>query len=217
MKFTKEQAIEKIKALFSSKVEKIDKWERTIKETVDNLFDFLGEESEIELDDFAGKAVKQLNTQKGHIDKEASDVASDLKNQIEELKKQIPQKKKKKGEDDDDEPNELETRLKAIEDELKAEKAKNAVGQKKTDLIAALKEKGVKNEKWMNKMLGIISIDSETDINKKADELVGMYNDFIADETPDSITPRGSGSGNRVDKIKDIIKAAGESLKADES
>ena len=219
MKFTKEEALEKIKAMFSKKVEKIDSWERTIKENIENLCDLLGEESEIELDVFAEKAVKMLETQKGHINKENSTVAEGLKKQIEELKKQIPSKKKKKGEedDDDDDPNnELEERLKKIEDELKQERTKNTLSQKKSELKAELKKKGVENEKWVNRMLDKISITEETDIESEAESLVEMYNDFVSEETPEGVTPRRSAPQSQLDKIKETIKAAGESREAEE-
>ena len=172
MKFTKEEAREKITEMFSKKVEKIDEWERTIKENVETLCDLLGEDSEIELDAFAEKAVKMLETQKGHINKANSTVAESLNKQIDELKKQIekPAKKKKKAkqEDDDDDDGDagknetiakLEERLKKLEDEKQAEEAKKTIGQKREQLAAEIKKKGVKNEKWVKSMLDKAKID----------------------------------------------------------
>ena len=225
MKFTKEEAREKITAMFSKKVEKIADWERTIKEHVDTLCELVGEDSEIELDAFAEKAVKMLETQKGHINKANSTVAENLNKQIEELKKQIeePAKKKKKDEggNDDAEKDEtiakLEERLKKLEDEKQAEEAKKTIGQKREQLAAEIKKKGVKNEKWVKSMLDKAKIDENTDIEAEAESYLEMYNEFFS-EMPedDDLTPRGAGSASHLEKIKETIKAAGEALKAEQ-
>jgi len=226
VKFTKDEALEKIKANFSKKVEKIDKWERTIKETVDTLLELVGEDSEIELDTFAEKVEKQLMTQKGHIDKEASAVASDLQNKIDELKKQVdkkgekkPKKKDKGNDDDDDEPNdeltELKERLKRLEDEQKEEKTKKTISRKVEELAAAIKKKGVKNDKWINSMLAKAKIDEDTDIEKEADSYLEMYNEFFSEIPDDDTTPNSTTASSHLEKIKATIKAAGESLAAE--
>lgn len=225
MKFSKEEAREKITAMFSKKVEKIADWERTIKEHIETLCELMGEDSEIELDAFAEKAVKMLETQKGHINKANSTVAENLNKQIEELKKQIeePAKKKKKDEggNDDAEKDEtiakLEERLKKLEDEKQAEEAKKTIGQKREQLAAEIKKKGVKNEKWVKSMLDKAKIDENTDIEAEAESYLEMYNEFFS-EMPedDDLTPRGAGSASHLEKIKETIKAAGEALKAEQ-
>lgn len=223
MKFTKQEALEKIKANFSKNVEKIDKWERTIKETVDTLLELVGEDSEIELDTFAEKVEKQLMTQKGHIDKEASAVASDLQNQIDELKKQVDKKgeknPKKKDKGNDGEPNdeltELKERLKRLEDEQKEEKTKKTISRKVEELAAAIKKKGVKNDKWINSMLAKAKIDEDTDIEKEADSYLEMYNEFFSEIPDDDTTPNSTTASSHLEKIKATIKAAGESLAAE--
>lgn len=225
MKFTKEEAREKITAMFSKKVEKIADWERTIKEHVETLCELVGEDSEIELDAFAEKAVKMLETQKGHINKANSTVAENLNKQIEELKKQIeePAKKKKKddgGNDDgakDETIAKLEERLKKLEDEKQAEEAKKTIGQKREQLAAEIKKKGVKNDKWVKSMLDKAKIDENTDIEAEADSYLEMYNEFFSSlPEDDDLTPRGAGSANHLEKIKETIKAAGEALKAEQ-
>jgi hypothetical protein len=222
MKFTKQEAIEKIKANFSKKVEKIDKWERTIKETVDTMCDLVGDESEIELDTFAEKVEKQLMTQKGHIDKEASSVASDLQNQIEDLKKKLPKdtkSKKKKDDDNDNEPDDelsqLKERLKKLEDEQQAEKTKKTISQKVDELAAEIEKKGVKNKKWIKSMLEKAKIDENTDIEKEADSYLEMYNEFFSELPDDDVTPREAGKATRLERIKEVVKKAGEARKQD--
>lgn len=213
--------------MFSKKVEKIDEWERTIKENVETLCDLLGEESEIELDVFAEKAVKMLETQKGHINKANSTVAESLNKQIEELKEQIeePAKKKKKakGKDDDDDGDEgknetiakLEERLKKLEDEKQAEEAKKTISQKRNELAAEIKKKGVKNDKWVKSMLEKAKIDENTDIEKEADSYLEMYNEFFSELPEDDVTPRDAGNATRLERIKEVVKKAGEARKQD--
>ena len=224
MKFTKQEAREKITAMFSKKVEKIADWERTIKEHVETLCELVGEDSEIELDAFAEKAVKMLETQKGHINKANSTVAENLNKQIEELKKQIeePAKKKKKDEggNDDGEKDEtiakLEERLKKLEDEKQAERSQKTIGQKMSDLAAEIKKKGVKNEKWIKSMLAKAKIDENTDIEKEADSYLEMYNEFFSEIPDEGATPGATSSASHLEKIKEIVKRAGESRELDE-
>lgn len=228
MKFTKQEAREKITEMFSKKVEKIDEWERTIKENVETLCDLLGEDSEIELDVFADKAVKMLETQKGHINKANSTVAESLNKQIDELKKQIeePAKKKKKAKEDEDDDGDgdagknetiakLEERLKKLEDEKQAEEAKKTIGQKREQLAAEIKKKGVKNDKWVKSMLEKAKIDENTDIEKEADSYLEMYNEFFSNIPDDDTTPGATGAASHLERIKRVVKEAGESRKMD--
>lgn len=224
MKFSKEEAREKITAMFSKEVEKIDDWERTIKENVETLCELVGEESEIELDAFADKALKMLKTQKGHINKANATVAESLNKQIEELKKKTeePSKKKKKTkeeDDDDDEKNDamvkLEERLKKLEEEKQAEEAKKTISQKREQLAAEIKKKGVKNDKWVKSMLEKAKIDESTDVEKEADSYLEMYNEFFSEMPEDDTTPGAAGTASRLERIKRVVKEAGESRKMD--
>lgn len=225
MKFTKEEAREKITAMFSKEVEKIADWERTIKENVETLCDLVGEDSEIELDAFADKAVKMLKTQKGHINKANSTLAETFNRQIEDLKKQIeePSKKGKKAKedesDDDVQKNEtiakLEERLKKLEDEQQEAITKKNIVLKRDELAAEIKKKGVKNDKWVKSMLEKAKIDENTDVESEAESYVNMYNEFFSEIPDDVVTPGGTGAASHLEKIKETIKAAGEALKAE--
>ena len=75
MKFTKEDARKELTAKLTPSVENISKWERTITENVETLWNLLGEENEIELADFGSKAVHLFDTTAGYIRKEKSDMA----------------------------------------------------------------------------------------------------------------------------------------------
>ena len=206
MKFTKEEAREKITAAFSKEVEKITDWERTIKENTETLFSFLGEESEIELDAFVGKAVELLKTQKGHINKATSVAVEQLKGQIDEIKKTQNQKKNEKS---GEEENTLEERIHALEQQLLEEKAEKAAGLKKSELKAKIKEKGVENDEWIDAMLEKASITEATDVESEAESYVGIFNKFAAKTKP-SPTPKPAAPGDLSESIKKVIREAGE-------
>ena len=89
MKFTKEDAVKGLTAKLSQNVENISKWERTINENVETLRSILGENSEIELDDFIEKAIPIFNTTAGFVRKENSDLAKTFKTEIDDLKAKL--------------------------------------------------------------------------------------------------------------------------------
>jgi len=215
MKFTKEQAVEKITADFKSKVEKIDDWKRTIEENVNTLCDLLGEESEIELDDFSKKCVSLLETSKGHLNKVVADTSQDLNNQIEELKKKVNQKEPTKPKEKP-KNEELEALVKKVE-ELEAKQATEAnekiVKSKRSELAAELKKRGVKNEKWIEAMLSEADINAETDVDAKAKRLLEIYNKFASNIPEEDPNPKVPITPSREEAIKKAIEDAGKLAK----
>ena len=222
MKFTKEEAREKITAAFSSKVKKIDDWERTIKEHVENLFELLGEDSEIEIDKFSEKVVSMLNTQLGHLNKANKEVANGFEKQIADLKKQTGNVDDDDDDDNDDTKKEGEKkpkkdkalsklleRIDNLEKELNAEKTAKAIDEKRDMLISEIKKKGVKNDKWINANLAMANITEDMDVEQAADSYVKLYNEFAA-ETILEDTPSGGGRANQLEQIKEAVKRAGE-------
>lgn len=207
MKFTKEEACEKITAEFSKKVEKIDDWGRTIKENVETLFSLVGENSEMEIDDFVAKSLPLLETQLGHINKANKTVATNFETQIADLKKQI--EAAKKTEKKSEQNSELEERLQKLEAELKSEKTAKMVEQKKSELVSAVEQKGVKNKAWTEAMVSKISVNEDTDVAAEAESLVEIYNKFVS-KTPPNITPGAGGGGSISEHIKNVVKQAGE-------
>ena len=75
MKFTKEEAGKELAAKLSKSVENIDAWDRTIRENVETLWGILGEENEIELNDFVSKSLPLFNTTAGFMRKTNADLA----------------------------------------------------------------------------------------------------------------------------------------------
>lgn len=207
MKFTKEDAIKELKSQLSSKVEKIDKWERTITENVETLIALVGEDSTIELTDFVAKAIPLFNTTQGMLRKENADVAKGLEQQITELKSQLEKKEPPKPKEPTDDVKALLQRLETLENESKQAKLKVKLQDVRKSLIDKLKEKGVKDNDWANLMLDNITLTEDLDVDTKAADLLKLYNKSQSKPNA-SVTPQGTGNGNGDNKGEfDDVKA----------
>lgn len=212
MNFTKEEARKELAAKFSKKVEKIDKWDRTIKENVETLFSLIGENSEISLDDFCSKAMPLLETTAGFIRKENSDIAQKFNIQIEELKTQIEKKEEPKKDEKDDVNGLLSKRIEALENELRNERYIKSVQEKRNEILNKIKDGGVKNDEWVSMVLSKANITDETDVDSEAKSYIEMYNKF-ASKVPTDVTPDGAHSSPK-EKTSEVIKLAGEIAKS---
>lgn len=206
MKFTKEDAVKGLTAKLSTNVENISKWERTIKENVETLCSILGENSEIELDDFIEKAVPIFNTTAGFIRKENSDLAKTFKTEIDDLKAKLAQPNPQNQVKPTDPNEELLKRLEALENENKRNRDELAQRETKNKLAAKMKELGIKSNKWIDGMLSKAAITADMDIDATAKDYLEIYNDFVANVTP-SVTPDNP-SGKPTEYANDTIKAA---------
>lgn len=209
MKFTKEEAGKKIAAKLSKSVENINAWDRTIKENVETLWSILGENNEIELDDFADKALPLFNTTAGFIRKTNADLAKSYEAQIEELKKQniVPPAPPTPPTIDE----EIKKRLEALEQENNAHKAREAAAEKRKSISGKLQEKGIKDDKWIQSVLGIMQITADTDIDAEVDRCLDLYNSFKSSFKPNA-TPNIPG-GQEDTYVNETIAAAAKIAK----
>lgn len=208
MKFTKEEAVKELTAKLTPSVENISKWERTIKENVETLCTILGENSEIELADFVTKAMPLFNTTAGFIRKENSDLAKTFKTEIDDLKAKLGNKNEPPTPPTPpSNPNEeLMKRLEALELENKRNKDELAQREVRSKLVAKMKEKGIKSDKWIEGMLSKATLAADMDVDATAKEYLEIYNGFIADVNP-NITPNNP-NGKPTEYANDTIKAA---------
>ena len=209
MKFTKEEAGKKIAAKLSKSVENINAWDRTIKENVETLWSILGENNEIELDDFADKALPLFNTTAGIIRKTNADLAKSYEAQIEELKKKniVPPAPPTPPTIDE----EIKKRLEALEQENNAHKAREAAAEKRKSISGKLQEKGIKDDKWIQSVLGIMQITADTDIDAEVDRCLDLYNSFKSSFKPNA-TPNTPG-GQEDTYVNETIAAAAKIAK----
>ena len=201
MKFTKEEAGKEIAAKLSKSVENIGAWDRTIRENVETLWGILGEENEIELADFVAKSLPLFNTTAGFMRKTNADLAKSYEEKIEALKKNQPQPSPTPG------PNkELIERLAALEKANEEQKTKLAIDAKRQELTDKLKEKGVKDAKWINDLFGLVSVQADTDVDAEVDKYVNLYNSSRS-RYNSNVTPSSS-KNDPDDYVNNTIKAA---------
>ena len=201
MKFTKEEAGKEIAAKLSKSVENIDAWDRTIRENVETLWGILGEENEIELGDFVTKALPLFNTTAGFMRKTNADLAKSYEEKIELLKKNQPQPSPTPD------PNkELIERLTALEKANEEQKTKLAIETKRKELTDKLKDKGVKDAKWINDLFSLVSVQADTDVDAEVDKYVNLYNSSRS-RYNSNVTPSVS-QNNPDDYVNNTIKAA---------
>ena len=203
MKFTKEEAGKEIAAKLSKSVENIDAWDRTIRENVETLWGILGEENEIELNDFVSKSLPLFNTTAGFMRKTNADLAKSYEEKIEQLKKNQPIPPTPQTPD----PNkELIERLAALEKANEEQKTKLAIETKRKELTDKLKDKGVKDAKWINDLFSLVSVQADTDVDAEVDKYVNLYNSSRS-RYNSNVTPSVS-QNNPDDYVNNTIKAA---------
>ena len=201
MKFTKEAAGKEIAAKLSKSVENIGAWDRTIRENVETLWGILGEENEIELADFVAKSLPLFNTTAGFMRKTNADLAKSYEEKIEGLKKNQPQ-----SSPTPDPNKELIERLAALEKANEEQKTKLAIDAKRQELTDKLKEKGVKDAKWINDLFGLVSVQSDTDVDAEVDKYVNLYNSSRS-RYNSNVTPSSS-KNDPDDYVNNTIKNA---------
>ena len=202
MKFTKEAAGKEIAAKLSKSVENIGAWDRTIRENVETLWGILGEENEIELADFVAKSLPLFNTTAGFMRKTNADLAKSYEEKIELLKQQ-----QTPSPSPTPDPNkELIERLAALEKANEEQKTKLAIDAKRQELTDKLKEKGVKDAKWINDLFGLVSVQADTDVDAEVDKYVNLYNSSRS-RYNSNVTPSSS-KNDPDDYVNSTIKNA---------
>ena len=202
MKFTKEAAGKEIAAKLSKSVENIGAWDRTIRENVETLWGILGEENEIELADFVAKSLPLFNTTAGFMRKTNADLAKSYEEKIELLKQQ-----QTPSPSPTPDPNkELIERLAALEKANEEQKTKLAIETKRKELTDKLKDKGVKDAKWINDLFSLVSVQADTDVDAEVDKYVNLYNSSRS-RYNSNVTPSVS-QNNPDDYVNNTIKAA---------
>lgn len=212
MKFTKEQAIEALKAKVPAKDKELD-LERTISEAVDNCLAFVGDDSEMELNDFVEKAWKSVKSSIGLAHNENSKVAQKLKEQIAELQRKIDGKEPPKTDDDGksiktDDPTlkAMLDKMSALEQKLAAKDAEATIAEKRQQLIAKMGE-SIKDKDWIEAYLSEISITADTDVEAKAKDYVAFYNKTHT--KGGKITPKPAGDDDDDNSnVKSTVAAA---------
>lgn len=213
MKFTKEEAYKDLVAKLTAKGEKLNLSERSINEQLDALMPLISNE-ETELADFLDKVTPLFKTADANIRNDVSVGIADFKKSYKPDDNKGGDKGDGQGTQADDAYAKLLKRIDDLENEAKVNKAKETVNGLKQSFIAKVKEKGVKDDEWLNFYLETAVIDENFDVDAKAEACLKFYNKSKAGIKPD-VTPY-SGGGKSDDKyLNDVIAAASASAKAD--
>lgn len=217
MKFTKEEALEKLKGYLTNSGKKpLRMSERSLEGHIDDLMSLIAND-ETELDDFFEKA-------KGFVERANSNAEKDRSDFIKEWKRENPAAAKKDGQQPDepdkgngnDAMSEMLKRLEELERKNAARDMETKISAKRDELLKAMKEKGIKDEQWSKDLVSEISLTEDLDVAAKADSFLKLYNRQKA-ATPQGWTP-GSPSGtsdskNLFDDVKKLKKQRDEAQK----
>ena len=206
MKFTKEEAFEKLKGLLTNNGKKdLQMSERSVNEQLEVLMPLIAND-EMELDDFIGKVKTSFEVMNSNAKKDNSDFVKEWEKNhpVAEPPKNDPPK--------NNEPSgamaALLKRIDALE-KKNAERDKEAIlVQKRKDLLKAMKDKGIKDENWSKSFIEEISITEDFDVDAKADAYLKIYNKSQAGQTGSGSTPFGSSSNGGDPNRKDPLAAA---------
>lgn len=209
MKFTKEEAYKDLVSKMTARGEKLDLSERSINEQLDTLMPMVAND-ETELSDFVEKTLPLFKTANANI---RNDVSVGINKYKTEHPVADPKPTVSPTEDKEGSKSEFEKRIEALELELAIAKREKQLTDIRKSIIGKLKDKGVKNEEWVNSLLSEVSITDDFDVDAKVESYLNLYNKSQA-QTTRNATPEGATGGKGDNYVKDIIKQASELAKS---
>lgn len=205
MKFTNEQAVEALRAELTNKGRKTQHmFDRTLAGLTEKLAEKLATE-ETGLPDFVSDVIEILNIVEGDARKKNSDYAKYKESHPDKEPTNDPEPHKPA---ENPEMKALMERIAALEKDIQDSERKSTIAQKRRDVEAKLKEKGVKDEEWMNDFLSEVNITEDFDVDAKAESYVKIYNKTKANggKGVPPANPQGGSVNNA--NIKSVIAAA---------
>lgn len=207
MKFTKEDAIKELVAKLTANGEKLNLSTRSINEQIEALLPLVANE-EMECTTFVDAVMPLVKTADANV---RNDVSQGIKDYQQKNPIVTPKQEQKTTQQPTDANSELLARLEALE--KKNQEAEKALQHQtvKSNLSNKMKELGIKNDKWIEMMIGNVAITDDFDVDTKAASYLELYNSMSADVNY-NVTPAGTGGGRR-DYISDAIKEAADIAK----
>lgn len=209
MKFTKEEAYKDLVSKMTARGEKLDLSERSINEQLDTLMPMVAND-ETELSDFVEKTLPLFKTANANI---RNDVSVGINKYKAEHPIADPKPTDPPTDGNEGAKSEFEKRIEALELELSTAKREKQLTDIRKSIIGKLKDKGVKNEEWVNSLLSEVSITDDFDVDAKVESYLNLYNKSQA-QTGRNATPEGATGGKGDNYVKDIIKQASELAKS---
>jgi len=185
MKFTEEEALEKIKANLTEKGKTLQMSQRTLKVFCHTYYTRFVDE-EIELDAFITNYIDDFKEFDGNVNYEKSNFIKKTQEENPIIKKDVIPG----GDNRIDPPDKLETLMKQIE-EIKTENEKQRkerlIEQKRNDFFSGLNLGGVKVEdeenKWFKCIVSKVKLDESSNVEKEVQDYIDIYNQSEASRT----------------------------------
>ena len=211
MKFTKADARKELMSQIPNKGQTLNLSERSINEQLDTLIPLIANE-ETELNDFIKKVLPVFKTADGNVKNDVSAGINEYKKNNPPVEGQKAQKTTPQtGEEEKD--SELLKRLAALEKEIEDNKKAKTITDIRQRLVSEIKNKGVKDDEWIDSFVSEISITEDFDIDSKAEHYVGVYNKMNARVTS-NVTPQNAGGVTTDKDLNDFIKGASDYVKS---
>jgi len=209
MKFTKDEVYKELVAKLTAKGEKLNLSERSINEQLEALISLVAND-ETEMNDFIEKVLPLIKVADSNVRHDVSvGIADFKKSYVPEPPKTEP---KKEPESKEDVNADLLKRLTDLENALKANETKDKIRGLQRDFISKAKEKGVKDEEWLNGYIGEIGVNEDFDVDARVESCLKLYNKSRSSIYP-NVTPQGGGGGT-TDYLKSAIDEAAALAKA---
>ena len=209
MKFTKEQAFEILRSNLTNGGKKTLRMsEKSINAQLDTLIPLVAND-DMELNDFIEKAKPTFATMNSNAEKDNSDFIKQWKEQHPEPNPNQNQEPPKQTQENPEIKAMLD-RIAALEKEKNENKLKAEVAEKRSELVAKMKEKGITDTEWIDSFLGEVTINKDVDVEAKAESFLKIYNKTKAIVDP-SNTPHTSHTHQAE---QNPLKAASDFMKA---
>lgn len=197
MKFTKEEAFESLKGILTNGGKKTLRMsEKSINKQLESLMPLIANE-DMELADFVGKVKETFSVMNSNAEKDNSDF-------VKQWEKDHAQVNSEQPKTETQQPNDVIAamlkRIEELENREAARTKESNIAQKRTDLLKAMRQKGIKDEQWARDFIEEISLNEDTDVTAKAESFLKLYNKSQAATFGNGeATPKDT-SGNVVNK-----------------
>jgi hypothetical protein len=99
-------------------------------------------------------------------------------------------------------------KVKELEEKQAAADKAKSLSEKKNELIAKLKDKGVKDEEWITSFLGEVSISEDVDVDAKVESYLKLYNKGKASQGGGATPLNPQSQGESLDVLKQASEMA---------
>lgn len=205
MKFTLTEAVETLRKDMTAGGKKLNVSDRTLTKFIESLYN-MGVNDETEIADFIAKVKPSVEDLEGNYRKDLSEKYKTLQD---DWKKNHPEPKpseEKPNENDNPMIKQLLDKIVAMEERENQRNAERVAGEKRTQLIEAIKSKGVTNDKFISGVISRTTITNETDVDAEAQKAVDWFNELGAQiETPPAPNKPGVPPSDTAHMFDDLV------------